>query len=174
MMAGAVRLGLQRRKRHAMKRLFAITILGLASLAIPAQQAAAGWLWDHCCHHCCCSLKVNAKQYNAFSPYCIDSVSGCCPGPVTGAWGNGQGPGCQDGGACQELPATGPVDGHAAIPPQAANGTISGMPVMVPGSTQMLMPGAASQAMPHMIPGMANGNVIMSPAMIAAPANFGR
>jgi hypothetical protein len=159
-----------------MKRFFAIAILGLASLGIAAQQAAAGWLLDHCCHRCCCSLKVCAKQYNAFSPYCIDSVSGCCPGPVAGAWGNGPGPGFayQDGGPCQELPAPGQLDGHPTVPPPAAGAARSGTPFVVPGSTQFLMPGATSQGVPLSSPAMGNGNMIVNPALINAPAINGR
>jgi hypothetical protein len=158
-----------------MKRFFAITILGLASLGIAAQQVSAGWLLHHCCQHCC--LKVCAKQYNAFSPYCIDSLNGCCPAQglaaIAGAnCGYGQGPGFayQDGGACQELPAPGHVDGSAAVAPPAG-AVSSGTSFMVPGGTQLLTPGATSQAIPMVSPGMTPGNMIINPALITAPGN---
>jgi hypothetical protein len=125
-----------------MKRFLALTVLGLASLTVTAQQASAHWLLDHF-HHCHCCLNVCAKQYNAFSPYCIDSVHGCCPGPVVGAWGNGGGPGYTDGGECApgELPPPGTPDGHPVAPPPAARAPVAGAPFIISGNGPMMMPG---------------------------------
>src|SRR5205814_8867524 len=98
------------KKQHAMKKIFVIAILGLAGLGFSVEQAsAAGPLLKRLC--CCkrCSVKLSAKQYNAFSPYCLDSLSGCLPlaGLAGGAPGYGYGGG---GPACSyanmgELPA---------------------------------------------------------------------
>ena len=61
-----------------MRNLFVFAVLGLAGLGWFAEQASAGPIRDClCCKKCC--LKLCAKQYNAFSPYCLDSLSGCLP-----------------------------------------------------------------------------------------------
>jgi hypothetical protein len=102
------------KKQHAMKKILVIAILGLAGLGWSAQEASAGPLLNCLC--CCkkCRVKLYAKQYNAFSPYCLDSLSGCLPlggfnggGPGFG----GCGPACFSGNggyAMGELPAQSP------------------------------------------------------------------
>ena len=142
-----------------MKRFVAIAILGLTSVGVAAQQAAAGLL--DIFHHCHCCMKVCAKQYNAFSPYCIDSVKGCCPGPGLGGYVNGNGgdeAACYPNGGApvEELPAPGNVANPTATAPPSNGQSISGTPYLIPGGSrmppgaayQMMPPGAAYQAMP--------------------------
>src|ERR1700730_7728826 len=79
-----------------MRKFFVIAILGLAGLGFSVEQASAGKLCNWCCCKKCC-VKLCAKQYNAFSPFCLDSIQGCVQvtaNPGCGPWGCGQGCGC--------------------------------------------------------------------------------
>src|ERR1700730_10809345 len=102
----------------AMNKLIASAFLSLLGLGMATQEAAA-WGWCKSC--CCCSrckVSICSSQYNAFSPFCIDSVSykGCCGGMMFPNMMNGcQGPSCDpcctgsdccDGGVLGQLPAT--------------------------------------------------------------------
>jgi hypothetical protein len=137
------------KKQHAMKKILVIAILGLAGLEWSAQEASA-WCLRNC--FCCkkCRVKLYASQYNAFSPYCLDSISGCLP--VAGLTASV--PGCGAGGcfagngyAMGELPAPGPEGFAGAMPgPQAFAGPM------------MMGPTEAGQGMPGFTPGMMSPN----------------
>src|SRR5438105_4916246 len=138
-----------------MKKIFVIAVLGLAGLGLDVGRASAGLLNCFCCKKC--TMKLSAKQYNAFSPYCLDSVSGCVPATSCCGFGHGGvafcpcgpdagyggcGPACSHsngGWAMGELPAPGPG--------QAFNGP-------------MVMPGEALQGWPNGVPGMVNPNAL--------------
>ena len=120
-----------------MRNLFVFAVLGLAGLGWFAAQASAGPIRDClCCKKCC--LKLCAKQYNAFSPYCLDSISGCLP--CQGGIGAGNGGYCA-GGYCGDLPAGDP-------------GQFGGMPM-----TQMANPYAGVPVMPQGMPQYGQGMV---------------
>ena len=143
-----------------MKKILVIAILGLAGLGFSVEQASAGHILGClCCKKCC--VKLCATQYNAFSPYCLDSMSGCIPLGGFAGNGGGCGPACNyaDGGfAMGQLPAPGAVGSPAYV-----------MPGMNPTENM--------QAMPSMTPGMANpygfpGNyypTIMAPTPLPGP-----
>jgi hypothetical protein len=104
-----------------MKKFFAIALLGFAALALTTGSASAGWLRDHCCKKKCC-VTLCPKQYNAFSPCCIEGLPGCLP--LGGLYGpDGCAPGCEDGGAPSQpgpasvggLPAMGATNGQATV-----------------------------------------------------------
>jgi hypothetical protein len=124
-----------------MKKLFTLTLLGLAGLALTAGQASAGWLF-HC--GCKCYVNLRCKQYNAFSPYCCEFVPACSSAPVyvpNPAWSGG----CP-GGACY---AGGPsYPGAVAVAP-----SLPGSPTAAPAPTAPATNGymAASQPM-HTLP----------------------
>jgi hypothetical protein len=87
-----------------MKKLLTTAFLSLAALALGSNHASAWWPMS-CCKSKCC-ISVCARQYNAFSPYCIDGCGPC------GAIGFSCGTGCAQG-ACAygganlgELPMT--------------------------------------------------------------------
>ena len=130
-----------------MKKIFVIAILGLGGLGFNVEQASAGChlLSCLCCNKCCC-VKMCAKQYNAFSPYCLDSLSGCIPMGGFAGNGGGYGPACNyadPGFAMGQLPAPGPIGSQAF-----------GMPGMAPGETMQAFPGMAPGMMsPNSIPG---------------------
>ncbi len=131
------------KKQHAMKKIFVIAILGLAGMEWSAQEASAWGALRNCL--CCkkCRVKLYAKQYNAFSPYCLDSISGCLP--VAGLTASV--PGCGAGGcfadhgyAMGELPAPGTEGFAGPMPgPQGFSGPV------------MMGPSEAAQGMPGMI-----------------------
>jgi hypothetical protein len=143
------------KKQHAMKKIFVIAILGLAGLVFSVEQAsAAGVILSRlrCCKRC--SVKLNAKQYNAFSPYCLDSLSGCLPlGGLAGAPGCGFG-GC--GPACSyanmgELPApqgfvTQGFAPQFGMPAEAVQGWSPWAPGMVNPNGMQVYPTAANVA----------------------------
>jgi hypothetical protein len=89
-----------------MKKLLVIAILGFAALGLATEPASAGWLCRKCCKQKCC-LTLCARQYNAFSPYCLDSFNGNFPlQGMSGGCSNGAcymgsaGCGSQAGVAC--------------------------------------------------------------------------
>lgn len=61
-------------------KLFVLTALSLAGVALSAAPASAGWLCRHFCHNRC-SMTVVCRPYNAFTPVCCGSLvcDGCCP-----------------------------------------------------------------------------------------------
>jgi hypothetical protein len=59
-----------------MRKQFAIALVSLAALGLTSRPASAWWF--PCCKSKCC-MTLCAKQYNAFSPYCLDSLNGCFP-----------------------------------------------------------------------------------------------
>jgi len=135
------------KKQHAMRRIFVIAILGLAGLGLTVEQACAGPIKNClCCKKCCMTLC--AKQYNAFSPYCLDSVTGCVPVggfpswmPSNGYQGNGSACCYPNGSGMGELPPPGPMGPHSF-----------GSPMMSPG----MSPGDAMHGWPAYGPGMMN------------------
>src|ERR1700676_2306344 len=104
----------------AMNKLIASAFLSLLGLGMATQEAAA-WGWCHCCCSSSCKVTICSSQYNAFSPFCIDSVryKGCCGGMMFPNMMNGcQGPSCDpcctgsdccDGGMLGQLPAPGAI-----------------------------------------------------------------
>jgi len=70
-------------------KLFVLTALSLAGVALSAAPASAGWLCHHCCHNQC-SMTVICRPYNAFTPACSGSLvcDGCCPFSCNGASGS--------------------------------------------------------------------------------------
>jgi hypothetical protein len=149
------------KKPHAMKKILVIAILGLAGLEFTAEQAAADGPIRNvasnvvpacirnkfCCKKCCVNLC--AKQYNAFSPYCLDSMSGYIP---MGGYA-GYGPAACAGGGCAmgQLPAPELMGQHAF-----------GAPGM--------MPAEHVQGWPTWAPGMVNPNAM--PASYPAVLNY--
>jgi hypothetical protein len=113
-----------------MKKLFTLTLLGLAGLALTAGSASAGWTF-HC--GCKCYVNLRCKQYNAFSPYCCEFMPAYCPAPCyvpNPAFFNGHaGDGCY-GGACVGEVTGAPV---ATVPGSngyvAANQTLPTVPM---------------------------------------------
>jgi hypothetical protein len=145
-----------------MRKFFASALLGLAALALAAGPTSAWWPF----HHCKCCVKLCAKQYNAFSPYCLDSLNGCLP--PQGGMGNGacylgtpQGCSAYAGVACLgELPAPGTADGatvHGSSAP-AANGSVMSGPITIQnGNPTIVAPGTNAQSW-QWTPGLASPN----------------
>jgi hypothetical protein len=161
-----------------MKRFFAIALLGLAALGLGSGRASAWW-WSHCCGHKC-GITLTATQYNAFSPYCLDSLHGCLP--LAGLAAQVAGPECggaacsMQGGYCLgELPAPGTITGHAsagdAVAGPALSAPVANGPQVVPPTTAQapLPQGAPAQAWPTWGPGMVNPSGV--PGYF--PANMG-
>jgi hypothetical protein len=129
-----------------MKKLLWTALIGLVGLVLSSGHASAGWWGCGCCK---CGVKLCAHQYNAFSPFCLETCNVCTP---NGCNGNGYGPGCsaQGGNCLGELPTT--TEGTAK-----AQSLPLGQPL--PAGA---MPGYAGQAHPQMYqqwaPGMANPN----------------
>jgi hypothetical protein len=145
-----------------MKKLFAVAILGIAALALTTESASAGWL----CHHCCKSkscLTLTAKQYNAFSPYCLDSFNGCFPLQGMGCNGNCY-MGCV-GGSCTQagVACLGELPSPGAVTNLPQGGTVMAAPTMVQnGNAAPAAPKAAVQPWPTWAPGMASPSGVPS------------
>src|SRR5688572_2186076 len=62
--------------RRAMKKLLSIAILSVSAVMLSTQEASAWWPFNCCAP---CYMKVQCRQYNAFSPFCCDTAcfSGC-------------------------------------------------------------------------------------------------
>src|SRR5262245_59480248 len=60
-------------------KLFVLTALSLAGVALSAAPASAGWLCHRC--HDRCSMTLVCRPYNAFTPACSGQLvcDGCCP-----------------------------------------------------------------------------------------------
>ena len=148
------------KKQHAMKKIMVIAILGLAELGWSAQEASAGPLLNCLC--CCkkkCRVKLYAKQYNAFSPYCLDSISGCLPVAGLTASVPGCGSGCfaGQGYAMGQLPAAGPEGFAGSMPgPEGFAGSMPGAEGFT--GPMMMGPAEAGQSMQGFTPGMVSPN----------------
>ncbi len=128
-------------------------MLGLGALALLPGSASAWWLADCCCHKCC--VKLCAKQYNAFSPFCLDSLQGCLP--LQGGCGNGGfcggpscGPACSypdGGGYMGELPPASAPGAHVLAPSAQTPTTTTAGPAAY-GVPMMAAPGMGAMAMP--------------------------
>jgi hypothetical protein len=144
-----------------MRKFFVFAVLGLAGLGMLAGQASAGSLLHClCCKKCCC-MKLCATQYNAFSPFCLDSLSGCvpCQGGIgaacmmgNGGYGMGELP---DGGQLSGMP----MGNYAGI---ASGNPYAGVQVPMPQGGQIYGQGMVSPMVPAYPPvtgyAPANGN----------------
>jgi hypothetical protein len=85
-----------------MKKLLSTALMGLMGLALSSGHASAGW-WGCGCSKC--GVTLCARQYNAFSPFCLDTCNVCIPNACNGS---GYGPACsvQGGNCLGELPTT--------------------------------------------------------------------
>ncbi len=126
-----------------MKKILAVAALAAAALGFSAGRANAHWF---SCLSCCnkCSVTIHCKQYNAFSPFCCDNMSGCMPCNGGACAAGPVGPACV-GGACMggELPAFA-NGGNLLLPPGAQAGGTYILPpgAQIPAGAQLVNPGA--------------------------------
>src|SRR5262245_16389318 len=142
-----------------MRNFFVFAVLGLAGLGMAAGQASAGHLLHCCC--CCkkCCVNLCATQYNAFSPFCLDTLSGCipCQGGIGAACMMGNG-----GYGMGELPEGGhlagtPLGNYAGM---ATGNPYAGVQVPMSQGTPLYGQGTVSPMAPAYPPvtGYAPGN----------------
>jgi hypothetical protein len=130
----------------AMNKLRACALFSVIGLGLAVQDAAA-W-WCPCCLRCRCRMIVTSSQYNAFSPFCVDGVSGAAPGQFPAA------------GTVPTAPAgTKPAASPTFTPPMPTSaGSTSTMAPYSPGWPQVYP--AAMQ--PNYFPGYYPGYGVMS------------
>jgi hypothetical protein len=149
-----------------MKKIIATALLSLVALGFGAHQAYA--FGFGCCHY---NYRCCAAQYNAFSPFCCNTVMtkkhfckkcfhvlDCgqpCPPPcypVDPCWGGGHMP----GGAVMDAghpPATGGQQFQAPAPaPAGPNTSMLGMPYGMPYNGMIHMTGYQPYAQPYGYP----------------------
>jgi hypothetical protein len=129
-----------------MKKLLSTALLGLLGLALSSSQASAGW-WSCCCKDKC-GITLVARQYNAFSPFCLDSCNVCIPN--AGNCGYGSACSVQGGTFLGELPTT--TDGMAK-----AQSITPGQPLPA-GNAQTYVGQVQPQVLQQWGPGMVNPN----------------